>query len=168
MKHSIYKHILSIGSGPKDVLLLSPLHLVLILIVPLLFVLAFAASFSSSAPQKALLQLKQYLASIGQLGSSDLFTKEEVVNLEKRLNQVKTRCTPEALSRDRELKALLQSVQRQLAGQAETGVPSPPSLRMFGALIQEFYTAYFPGAAPSLTYDAPTSGMGNQAALLQT
>lgn len=148
-------------------MLLSPLHLILILVVPILFVLTFAASFSSSAPKKALLRLKQYLSSVRQLGLSALSTKEEVVNLEKILNQVKTLYTPEALSRDTELKTLLQSVQRQITVQADTGVQPSPSLRMFGALIKEFYTAYFPDAAPALNLDAPPSTIGNPAALAQ-
>lgn len=155
MKQSLYRKSVHALTRRQQVLLLSPLHLLLIAVVPLLFILTFAASFASTAPKKALGQLKQYLASIGQADLSSRTTKEALVGLEKRLNSVKTHCTPEALRSDTDLMSLLQSVLMQIAAYKDTGKPFPPSLRMFAASINHFYTVYFPGAP---TVFSPDSG----------
>jgi hypothetical protein len=76
---------------------------------------------------------------------SALSTKEALVVLEKRLNQVKTLCKPEALRSDAEL-MVLQSVLRQIALQAGTGAQHPPSLRMLEGLTNGFYLDHVPVA----------------------
>ena len=123
----------------------TPFHIVLLIVVGVLFIATFLASFTSQEGQSNVTKLKLYLQEFLEMDLMTLRAEDEIFKLEKLVNRVKTTCERDEISGDYELWKLLDDVFKKMnifLDGKEIKVRN--SWRLFPAIAQEFYAAYAP------------------------
>jgi len=132
----------------KSVLMLMPLELALLIIVFCLFIVTFIVSLTSSKGTDARSSLKDHLSLLKLRFNNSAAIDAEVERngLEKLLNNVKTACTRNFISSDKDLKAMLHYAYEQISTIAcSRADESKTSWIKLKAVTYGFGEFYFPG-----------------------
>jgi hypothetical protein len=154
MKKNIQYKINQLNTWQKQVFFASPLHIILIIVVGVLFLATFLASTTSNEGASSVKKLKLYLQKLLQRDMKTLQAEAETYQLEKLINQVKVICEKEAICGDQELWNLIEGVcnkVRYISDEVE--IQEKNKWRLFSAIAYEFYTSY--GTEKGVTQLAP-------------
>jgi ABC-type sugar transport system permease subunit len=145
MKERIENTIKQLSTWQQQTLFATPFHILLVVAVAVLFIAAFLASFTSNEGSSSITKLKVYLKALLKSDFTTLRAEDEVVQLEKLINHVKTSSSRQVISRDHELWALLAVVCEKVNFVLQQGeLPGRSNWRLFSAIAQEFCTVYAP------------------------
>lgn len=143
MKKSIQSKIKQLNTWQNQVFFASPLHIILIIVVGVLFLATFIASFTSYEGSSSVNKLKLYLQDFLKLDLTTLHVEDETYQLEKLINQVKTICEKEVICGDQELWHLIEDVCKKVSFTSESlEINEKNKWRLFKAIANEFYTTY--------------------------